>query len=94
MELVTSDRVMQNVILAHRRGDKTQLSHYLKFKNDGTLDLRYKMIRYLFREEFKKQLLLENRRHNTRNDKHEGNYRQEIIDLDETGIANFRKLKN
>jgi hypothetical protein len=37
---------------------------------------------------------LENRRHNRINDKHEGNYRQEILDLDENDIAIFEKQKN
>lgn len=93
MEPITTEQVMQNVILAQRRGEQTQATH-LKIKTDGTLDLRYKMTKYLFREEFKKQILVENRRHNTINDKQEGNYRQEIIDLDENDISIFENQKN
>lgn len=93
MELVTTEQVMENVIVGHKRNEKTKVT-YLKFKSDGTLDLRYKMTKHLFREEFKKQILLENRRHNRINDKHEGNYRQEILDLDENDIAIFEKQKN
>jgi hypothetical protein len=93
MEPITTEQVMQNVILAQRRGEQTQATH-LNFKTNGTLDLRYKMTKYLFREEFRKQILMENRRHNTINDEHEGNYRQEIIDLDENDIAIFENQKN
>lgn len=94
MELVTIDQVMQNVIIGHNnRNEKPQVS-CLKFKSDGTLDLRYKMTKHLFREEFKNQILLGNRRHNRINDKREGNYRQEILDLDENDIATFEKQKN
>tara|TARA_B110001450_G_C17624819_1_gene482713 strand:- start:733 stop:1008 length:276 start_codon:yes stop_codon:yes gene_type:complete len=52
----------------------------LKRKKDGTLDMRYGENLKLFGEEYKRYLLLENRKYNNICNKETFDYRQELLD--------------
>lgn len=92
MELITTEKVMKDIILSQRH--KENEPSFVKLKTNGSLDLRYKLTQQLIREEFKKKMLHENRRHNKIIYSNEGNYRKEILDLDESDISIFRNTKN
>ena len=82
--------IMKDVSLSYSRCNKIPLN----IKLDGTLDMRYKESRQLFREEFKKRILYENRLHNTEIKINDIDYRKEILDLNEEELMYFTKEKN
>ena len=90
MELITTEMVIRDIILSQKHNEIP----FTKLKSDGTLDLRYKSTQQLIREEFKKKILYENRRHNKIICSDEYDYRKEILDLDESDISIFRNTKN
>jgi|TARA_B110000285_G_scaffold34102_1_gene36130 hypothetical protein len=83
--------IMKEVISSHARRSKTLLN----IKSDGTLDMRFKETKQLFREEFKRKILCENRLHNTEIKTNKSNYRKEILELNGEDIIHFTKeIKN
>lgn len=78
--MATTEKVMNHILLTFRRSE-------LKIKTDGTLDFRYSEAKRIFREEFKRMELDENRRYNKITaDIIPINYRKEIIELNEVDM--------
>ena len=61
----------------------------LKFKKDGTLDMRYSQNIKLFCEEYKKMMLLENRKHNDICQEKSPQYRDDILKLSEKQLVDY-----
>ena len=65
----------------------------LKLKKDGTLDMRYGENIKLFCQEYKKIMLLENRKYNDICQEKHSQYRDDILKLSEKQLADYY-LKN
>ena len=66
----------------------------MKYKRDGTLDMRYSENVRLFGKEYKNLLLMENRNYNNICDSFVDSYREDIINLTEKEIDDYyRKIE-
>ena len=73
---------------------KSSSEQNIKYKKDGSLDMRYSANLKLFGKEYKKLMLLENRKYNTVCDFPPESYRKEILEMTERELEDFfRKLK-
>jgi hypothetical protein len=59
----------------------------MKYKKDGTLDMRYRENMKLFGEEYKKIMLRENRKYNHVCNDHCESYRKDILEMTEEEIV-------
>jgi len=66
----------------------------MKYKKNGTLDMRYKENIKLFSEEYKKMMLTDNRKHNNIYRGPIECYRQDIIDMTEKELVEYSLKKN
>ena len=66
----------------------------MKYKRDGTLDMRYSENVRLFGKEYKNFMLMENRNYNNICDSFVDSYREDIIHLTEKEIDDYyRKIE-
>lgn len=63
----------------------------MKYKRDGTLDMRYSENIKLFGEEYKHTMLLENRKHNNVYNGPDECYREVILNLTEREMVHYQK---
>lgn len=67
----------------------SQKNPNMKYKKDGTLDMRYRENMKLFSQEYKKLMLRENRKHNNICNDNCKYYREDILILTEEEIVRF-----
>ena len=61
----------------------------IKYKKDGTLDMRYSSSRKLFGKEYKNLMIQENRKYNNICDFPPECYREEILKMTESELMNY-----
>lgn len=66
---------------------KSTSDQNIKYKNDGSLDMRYSANQKLFGKEYKKLVLLENRKYNSVCDFPPKYYRDEILNMTENELV-------
>lgn len=67
--------------------EKYSSKENIKYKKDGSLDMRYSFNRKLFGKEYKNFMILENRKYNKVYDSPDKNYREEILKMTENEIC-------
>ena len=98
--LIQSDETIMRKMISSKElklydklNKNSNLKKNIKYKKDGSLDMRYNMNKKIFREEYKNLILLENRKYNNISLLSEESYRTEILRLKEDELKNLFSKK-